>query len=213
MKKHLTILAISSLIAGMANAATITEIEPNSTLATAQNIESAFTGEDGNVNIYNASYYGWETASVVSLNGDNTYDYFAFEATAGQNYVFDIDFGRYNLDSEIGLWSFDGAGDLLHQQDDGCIARGVSFCSESDIGSLDGLDPKFSWNAATQGSYIVGVARFNASANDLGFTGSAPVSGDDYTLQVSRSVPAPAGIALFALGIFGLGAMRKKRQA
>lgn len=212
MKKNLTFLAISGLIAGMANAATITEIEPNSTLAAAQNIESAFTGEDGNVNIYNSSLYGWETASIISLNGDNSYDYFAFEAEAGQNYFFDVDFGMDDLDAEIALWSFDGTGSLIHDQDDGCQSLGSVSCSGTDLGSTHHYDPKFSWDAATQGTYIVGVARYSTDANNLGFTGSAPVSGDNYTLQVSRSVPAPAGIALFALGIFGLGAMRKKRQ-
>ncbi|WP_022941845.1 PEP-CTERM sorting domain-containing protein [Psychromonas hadalis] len=213
MKSTLSLLVASTLAVSMANAGTITEIEPNSTLATAQNIENAFTGEDGNVNIYNSSLYGWETASIVSLDGDNSYDYFIFEANAGQNYVFDVDFGMNDLDAEIALWSFDGAGQLIHEQDDGCQQGGISLCSSADLGSFHSYDPRFSWNAATQGSYVVGVARYSTAANDFGFNGSAPIAGDNYTLQVSRSVPAPASIALFALGLLGLGAMRKKRTS
>lgn len=214
MKTSLSLLVASTLAVSMANAGTITEMEPNSTFAEAQNIDNAFTVKDGNVNIYNSSLFDWETASIVSLDGDSSYDYFTFEAAAGQNYIFDVDFGMRDLDPEIALWSFDGAaGLLIHQQDDDCKALGVSICSKRDLGSVSSYDPIFSWKAATEGSYIVGIARYNSDANALGFTGKAPVSGDNYTLQVSRSVPAPASIALFALGLLGLGAMRKKRTS
>jgi len=216
MNKRIFLLTATVLLAQPVYAGTITEVESNSTVFTAQNIDGSFSTGVNN-DIYNASQFDWEWSSIASLEGDGTYDYYSFTALANQNYIFDIDYGMPNLDTEVGLWSIDGnISDLLAEQDDGCVENGVSFCSTVDNGSVHSYDPKFSWESSSAGLYVIGVARFSTSANDSGFTGSAPVAGDDYILQVSRDlavdVPAPAGVMLFALSLMGFVATRKVKK-
>jgi hypothetical protein len=201
MKKILTCLAAATMMIGGANASVIAEIEPNSTLGTAQNVENAFS-TGANADILNSNLVTWEWASIESLEGDRTYDYFRFNAQTGQNYIFDVDFGMHDLDPEIGLWSLDGSSsNLLHQQDDGCQALGLDICGLPGSGSSHNWDPIFSWQADQTSTYIVGIARFDSSANDGGFTGDAPKRRDNYTLQIAREVPEPVTLGLLGLGL------------
>lgn len=216
MNKRIFLLTSTILLTQPLYAGTIIEVESNSTLFTAQNIDGTFSS-GLNDDIYNANELDWEWSSIVSLDGDGTYDYYSFTALANQNYIFDIDYGMPNLDAEIGLWSIsDTTSALLADQDDSCVENGVSFCSIVDIGSVHSYDPKFSWESSSSGLYVIGVARYPTSATDSGFNGSAPISGDDYTLQVSRdlavSVPAPAGVMLFVLSLMGFAATRKVKK-
>jgi hypothetical protein len=148
MKKILTCLTAATMMISDANASVIAEIEPNSTLGTAQNVENTFS-TGANTDILNSDLAGWEWSSIESLNSDNTYDYFSFNVQAGQNYIFDVDYGMSYLCPEMGLRSLNGGSNLLHQQDDNFQSFGTDICSHYDSGSSNHhYDPIFSWQLA-----------------------------------------------------------------
>lgn len=65
----------------------ITKVEPNNSLDTAQNLNSFFS-TDGNPNIQNSTSIPHVS---ISAEGDGTFDYYSFDATAGSLGIFDID--------------------------------------------------------------------------------------------------------------------------
>lgn len=215
-------LCSAFLLAGMmasqsTSALVIGEIEPNNTLATSQSVETSFS--TGTVTDIFNSDIGWEWTSVLAT-GDGSYDYFSFDAVAGQTFIFDIDYGMNNggaghVDTEIGLWSIAG-GSSLFQQDDGCLINGSQCVLDS--GSIHSWDPTRSWTFASSGTYIIGVGEYNSYDND-GIGGFDPGSnvldaGDTYTLQISRdtvSAPEPGVLALMCLGLIGIRFSRKKK--
>ncbi len=216
MKKKLWIgiiagLAGSAFLINSANATIINEISGNDTLATAQNVDGAFS-VGANVDIYGAD----TNLPWVSINatGDGTYDYFSFTVAAGITGYFDVDYGRNqggSIDTEIALW--DSAGNVLMERDDGS-----SYQSSHDPGTVHGYDPSINYLFNTAGTYFVGIAEFYSSAQAGGWSGNTPDNGDTYTLQISLTdhntgapVPEPATMLLFGTGLIGLMGYNRKR--
>jgi hypothetical protein len=229
VNKLLILLLASSTLTLSAHASVIREVERNNNFNQAQNLEDFFSN-DYKRRVENSGVSDWEWVSIKG-RGNGTYDYYVFEAFAGQDYIFDIDKGmskRHSVDTELGLWALEGM--LLHEQDD-CYSDngGALDCSRtwlsSDKGSNHIFDPMFSWTFETSGLFVVGVGKFYTYADEDGFgfdqDGQATQRGERYKLNVSRSlpfatqsidIPEPASLAIFALGLIGIGAARSKRR-
>ena len=209
MKIAKTVLSLMIALAAIfslsqANAALISEIEPNNSIATAQNIDSYFTTEY-NTDIFNSTTNPWVS---ISGTGNGTYDYYSFTSLAGSSFVFDIDYGKYqggSIDTEIFL--FDASGNYLVGNDDGGVY---------DSGTTHPWDALLEYTFTNAGTYIIGVGEFDSEGIYGGISGNAADYGDTYTLQVSRDfhittpTPEPSTYLLLGIGLFGFFTMRKK---
>ncbi len=172
-------------VAGLASAtpASVVEVEPNDTLATAQNVDASVWSLTPNSNIDSSTTRPHIT---ISATGNATFDYYSFTANAGDVGVFDTDFT--NFDTELFL--YDSAGNLLAENDDSGVDPGPT-----------GLDSFIQHTFATSGTFIIGVGRFNSFGSPGGITGSTPLAGDTYQLHVSVD-GKPAAVS--AYGVVGL---------
>jgi hypothetical protein len=177
----------------------VVEAEPNTTLATAQNIDADFS-LDANTEIDNSTTVPHVT--VQGLPGDGTYDYFSFTVGAANTLGdFDMDHAMYGFDSWLDL--FDSSGNWLAANDDGGV----------DPGSVHPYDAHLFYTFANPGTYVIRVGDYYAAPQ---------YGGNGYDLQVSigghplaaGGVPEPASWALMIAGFGGAGAMlRRSRKA
>lgn len=157
---------LNSSIAG----ATVTEAEPNDSISSAQNLDNESFQLVNNSNVQNSTFRPYV---VISGGGDGTFDYYSFTVpNAGATATFDMD--ATNFDTELFL--FDNGGNLLASNDDGVTL---------DPGSISSLDSFLSFTFPAAGVYVIGVGRFNSDSIGGQITGSAPLVGDSYQLNVS----------------------------
>ena len=186
-----TLFAI--LLMGNASpAATISETEPNNSLAGAQSIDGSFTLD------YDPDIKDSTVMPHVSILGEGegritppaiyTYDYYRFTVTvANSQAVFDVDYAYKpgqsgSADSTIALW--DSAGNPLIEEDntwgDCMIDPGGSACYHPAGQSERLLDPFLQYTFVLPGQYMVGIAE-SATISDPAFGGwyyNNPSTGD-----------------------------------
>lgn len=212
MKKLLAALAVTSCFVLPAHAGFYTDSTPNNSLATATNIDPYFsTGLHPDIG-------DSQTVPWVAIlgQGNDAYDYYSF-ASLGGTIIADIDY-TYNFpmnpngfDAEIAIWRDNGNGSftVLGENDDYWdINAGAG-------GSVHEYDSFIRLNNATAGRYVVGVARYSASASNTGWSGGTIAADRKYGLQISVSpVPEPESYAMFlaGLGIMGAVIRRRKKQ-
>ena len=165
------------------NGGDVSEVEPNDTVGTAQPIDRDFNlTADGNIGDTTNNTSATIPHTTILGAGDDTYDYYSFTIDSpGVTGIFDIDATSPGFDSTLFL--FDSAGNPLapnptFTNDDSSTAFGAG-------GSTSGLDSYFEYTFVAAGTYVVGVARFNATAAAGGILGPPVPAGASYTLQIS----------------------------
>ena len=149
--------------------ATVSELEPNDSIASAQSLDLEVFQLVNNPNVQNSTTRPYV---VISGTGNGTFDYYSFTVpNAGAIGTFDTD--ATNFDTELFL--FDIGGTLLALNDDAAL----------DPGSISSLDSFISFTFPSAGVYTIGVGRFNSDSTGGAITGSTPITGDAYQLNVS----------------------------
>jgi hypothetical protein len=197
-----------ALHSSAATASVISELEPNNTAATAQDVDGnfdfAFSADIGD-SLGNNTSTTLSHVSIVGLGGGGI-DWYTFTSLGGLT-ILDIDYGDALgggfMDSELGIW--DIGGNLLATNDDaGGPWQGSALDSFIQLSSLTG------------GTYFVGVGAFDTDfADGFSMTGTAPGAYGTYTLHISTDtsqVPEPSIIALFGLGLVGIGFARRRQS-
>ncbi|BAP54409.1 filamentous hemagglutinin family domain-containing protein [Thioploca ingrica] len=160
-----------SFSVNVALAGVISEVEPNDSIANAQNIDASFS-VGLNPDIANSGIWPWVS---IAGTGDGSFDYYSFEVPAGGvTGYFDTDHANF----DTMLFLYDSTGVLLSYDDD---------IGELDPGSDSGLHSWIQYDFTEPGTYIIAVGEYYSSGNPGGVSGNTPDSGDDYTLQVSLS--------------------------
>jgi hypothetical protein len=109
------VAAMVVVYGGVALATPVSEVEPNDSIAQAQNIDGSFS-LDSDANITDSTTVPHAT---VNGTGNDTYDYYSFrvpQAGVSTTGVFDIDGAWPSFDSV--LWLYDSNGNLIADNDD-----------------------------------------------------------------------------------------------
>jgi len=188
-------------VGGPGAGGSLLEIEPNDSLAAAQNVDGGpwNTTFDPNIgdNLMNTS----TTIPHLTINGsgDGSFDYYSFNVTGASalnpvTAIFDVDFGFTtggpdSVDAELFL--FDPAGNLITFNDDASTLSGAG-------GSTSVLDSYIETLLTQSGTYVIGVGQFPSSAaSTSGITGSPLDPGQLYTLQISLQNHGTGGGSTF----------------
>ncbi|MBI2479349.1 MAG: DVUA0089 family protein, partial [Planctomycetia bacterium] len=160
------------------------EVEPNDSLATAQDIDLLDWNLLASANIGNAT-----TVPHTSIRGtgNGTFDYYSFEldGNANREMIFDIDDNNF----DTVLFLYDANGNQLTYDDD----------SSSDPGN-GANSSRITYTFSSPGTYYVAVARYNAinPPNTLSKT-VPPKVDDDYTLHVSSPFHSTTSFSTWGL--------------
>lgn len=160
-------IVIPCLITGVAQATnTITELEPNNPISSAEQLTSP---ADVSINAF------------LGNNGLNDLDYYTFYANAGDVITVDIDNGiggEQSVDTMLAIFDSTSAHNILRFDDD---------TTTIDPGSISRLDARIDdFVAPSSGFYIVGVSSYpRYFMNGGGVMNAAYPSQGDYTLVIS----------------------------
>lgn len=146
----LLLLLVGTSLTSLVHAFTLSEVEPNNELSSAQFINSgqfSISQDSDVIDSFNLPH--------VTIVGDQNsgYDYYQFNASAGAEYIFDIDYASGSggsFDSYLNL--YDAAGNSLANNDDSNTGNGGA-------GSTSGLDSYLEYTFATEGTYYIRVGQ------------------------------------------------------
>lgn len=192
---------------GMAQAATVASNNANHSFDTAMVIPDGFftTIVNGAIELSDVL----PNASIVAFSS-GPYDYYSFTTTVAGTIILDIDFtyewsgNPGSFDPEVAIWT--AAGTLIAENDD----RG-----SIDVGSAHDWDSYLYLPDMAAGTYVIGVAKFEATGQDGGWMDTSAVLPENamYTLHVSAPVPEAETWALMLTGLGLLGVMARRRVA
>ncbi|VAW69511.1 hypothetical protein MNBD_GAMMA10-2734 [hydrothermal vent metagenome] len=225
-KKHPVkhIAALTLIYSASSSAAYITEtLDPNDDFSSAQFISSSvFTTEFDNDIDASPNFPNDPTPVNISTSiphasilgtGDNTVDYFAFQAGQGRlvldiDYAIDADYDTgYGNSFNSRLELYDSSFNLL-RSDNGASQKVDEGSYSNLFGTYRGLmtsDSFIDYQITTGDLYYVVVSSID---NPLGIIPAR----SDYTLHISNTpVPVPASVWLFISGVLGLFGVCRKR--
>lgn len=153
------------------------EVEPNSTISTAQNIDDKFSLDfDANIGDSNSNTSTTIPHVTISAAGDESLDYYSFTVkNVGEKAIFDIDFATGLLDSLLRL--FDSRGTLLSSNDDSPTTLGQG-------GSVSALDSYLEFTFSAPGTYVIEIGAVVEGPVPMVVPTGIP-TGENYQLQVS----------------------------
>ena len=182
MRRIIVVLAAMAAMvvvyAGAAWATSVNEVEPNDSIAEAQNIDGSFSlDSDPNIGDMFSNTSEIVPHATVNGTGNETVDYYSFTvAQAGDGVILDVDGAAVcNEEGCSGFFDswvelYDSSGEFLAASDDAPTAWGQG-------GSASGLDSYLEYTFQTPGTYYVAVGRFPSLQ---------PIpSGTSYQLHVS----------------------------
>jgi hypothetical protein len=214
LRNILRVLVLGLLLAaaGPVVAGIVNELEPNNTLATAQNVDAYFSldySDDIGNKIENTST---KIPHVTILGkgdatGDGSFDYYSFTTHVPNSLViFDIDHTKStnNVALNTEILAFSPSGVFYGSNDDSPITYGA-------LGSTTTSDSYLEVTFANPGLYVIGVARYHSVplGGGAGIGGTYLKAGDEYTLQISV-VPEPSTLMLAGLGVIGVFGMGRR---
>jgi len=168
-----TVAAVLLAISGYASAADVNEVEPNDTLATAQQLSMPADG----VTIHGV-------IGTLAEASSTDIDFYSFHAQAGDNVTFDIDLGwggAKSIRTMIYVWNPDGT------------VRAMAYDNKTgsvDPGSLNAYDPLLeNVHLAQSGTYTVGVVAYPRILQPGGFTLYPAGPTGDYELVITGATP------------------------
>lgn len=159
----------------------ISETESNNTRATANVIGRDSFSIASNPILSDDHDPSVSIAGVIGSSSDR--DHYQFSFKAGERVIFDIDYGKPDVDTVIVL--YDAAGNQLAINDD---VSGFAH-QPLDEGSISFLDSFLSYTFAADGNYTLLVRPFNTGGNYR-----LNVSIDDATAQGGSAQPIPLDI-------------------
>jgi hypothetical protein len=187
MRKTIVLLAAMAAMvvvyAGAALAAPVSDVEPNDSIATAQNVDASFS-LDADPNISNDPTGTENTSTTVPHatidgTGDGTYDYYSFTVPEGGGIgSFDIDGAYPGFDSVLRLYNSNGG--LLAANDDNLYV---------DPGSLSPIrDSYLRYPFPGAGTYYIKVSSYVENVIDAGASYKLNVSIPNHPVQVIDNI-------------------------
>ena len=175
--------AMVVVYAGTAWAASVSDVEPNDSIAGAQNIDGSSFSLDSDPNIGDTVVNTSTIIPHATINGtgDGTVDWYSFTVSqAGDGVILDIDCNEVGCNGfDPTVYLYDSSGQKLAENSDSDIAFGQG-------GSVDYGEPYLEYTFQTPGTYYVAVGTSNCC--DVGPSPIPAVGGSGpphYQLQVS----------------------------
>jgi hypothetical protein len=214
--KSITPAIVLMFAIGSVNAGDVAEdeVSGNNSLNDTQNVESGFS-TGANANIENADI-GWEWVSITSQENGfppfpagsglplDSFDYYSFDVTSGQQFIFDIDFGGVISNDPVGDGDMDSVLRLFDEND---AQVAVGDDAPVDPGSEVMTDSRVAYTFLYTGLATIKVSQFD----------DQPLfEYSTYQLQISRdpgavsAVPVPAAIWLFGSALIGFVGMSRR---
>lgn len=194
------------------HAAIVSEIEPNNTFATAQDLSPSWTLPGMPNSVRNGGSY-WQYWSLIQATGDGTTDYYSLSLTTTTQLQIDVD--NSNSDLTLALWFDSGSGFE--------ISGYVMGFNSIDAGGNSTNEPFWSYGGFGAGTLIIGITGGTPNVNGTGFiSASGVLSGTSYDLGIATyngtgtppytsSVPVPSTFFLLATGLLGVTRFSRKK--
>lgn len=206
-KKSVLALAVFALASTSAQAATYASDNMNHTFGDAMWVPDGFF-TDFAWDVIQDQNPGFTKDATVVAYSSGPFDYYTFNTYSTGSIILDVGFtyrwpgNAGSFDPEVALWMADGT--LLGENDD---------LGSIDAGSVHEWDSYLKIDNLAAGTYVAGVARYQATAVDGGWSASSAEipDGGRYTLHIITAVPEAESWAMLLAGLGLVGSVIRRR--